>query len=212
MTELALPAAGSGHASRSWRRALRALLLLAIIGVLALVAGQVAIASIHPAGMGSFGAVNVVGGESCGSGDPVGVSCVVSDYAPGKSAALAFSIRNTGPIGMTVEAVEPIGADLVPLVALYPALPANAHLVSWADTRPFEPIEVAPGGEAIIVMAGAMSADCETVGANWSVDGGLIIDHALLTVRWGLIGSEINLPFVSSMEVRIPHDGACPGA
>ena len=211
MTELALPTAGSRRAPRPWRRARRSLLVLASLGALALVAGQVAIASIHPAGQGSFSAVNVVGGDACG--DPVeAFNCVVADYAPGKSAALAFSVRNNGPIGMTVEAVQPIGADLVPLVALYPALPANGHVVSWTDTRPFEPMEVAPGSEAIIVMAGAMSADCATVGANWTAGSGLIIDHALLTVRWGLVGSEINLPFVSAMEVRIPHDGACSGA
>ncbi len=211
MTELALPTAGSRRSSRSWRRARGLLLILLTVSVLALVAGQVVIASIHPAGQGSFSAVNVVGGDTCE--DPVeAFDCVVSDYAPGKSAAMAFSIRNNGPIGMTVEAVQPIGADLVPLVALYPALPASGQLVSWTDTQPFEPIEVAAGGEAIILMTGSMSSDCETVGANWMVDGGLIIDHALLTVRWGLLGSEINLPFVSAMEVRIPHDGACSGA
>jgi hypothetical protein len=211
MTELALPAAGSTPASHPWRRARRALLVLALLGVLALVGGQVAIVSIHPAAQGSFSAVNVVGGAMCGDPMMDSASCVVSDYAPGKSAALAFSIRNDGPIGMTVEAVQPIGADLVPLVALYPALPASGQLVSWTDTRPFEPIEVSPGGEAIILMIGSMSTDCETVGVNWMVDGGLIIDHALLTVRWGLIGSEITLPFVSAMEVRIPQAGACSG-
>jgi hypothetical protein len=183
-----------------------------LLVALLLVAGQLAIASIHPAGMGSVGAVNIVGGETCDDGSAGVSDCVVSDYAPGKAAALAFSIRNNGPITMTVDSVDPIGADLVPLVAFYPALPSDGQIISWTDTRPFTPIEIRAGEDAAILMIGFMSDDCETVAANWTADSGLIIDHALLTVRWGLVGSTVNLPFLSAMEVRIPHGGACAGA
>lgn len=211
MTGMALPTAGSKYAPHPWRGALHFLLILVTIGAMALVTGQVAIASLHPAGQGSIGAVNVVAGESCDAENSSVLSCVASDYASGKSVAMAFSIRNNGPIVMTVESVQPIGADLVPLIALYPALPADDQVVSWTNSRPFEPVEVAAGEEKTILMIGTMSDDCETVGANWMADGGLIVDHALMTVRWGLVGSYISLPFVSALEVHIPHDGACSG-
>lgn len=212
MSGLAVPATDHRAYASRWRGPGLILLAMVPIAVLLLVGAQGLLLWVHPASQGSISAVYGTPDDTCVAGDPPSATCVVYDYAPGKRAGLAFSVRNDGPIAMTVERVEPIGAELVPLVALYPALPMDQHLLSFDETRPFQPVEVQPGDEAEILLVGEMSGDCADVAPNWSPDSGLIIDHANLTVRWGLIPSSVTLPLGSALEVRIPHSGACPGA
>jgi len=186
-----------------WGRLALAVLLL--IGVL--IAGQVALLGWYPVSQGSFGAS--LGSDVGGCDGGARLDCTFVPFEPGHEIGIAFSVRNGGPIPITVEAVDPFGTDVpLALMTLEPRLPADPNIIGVEGSRPFAPITIDPGQEAALVLVGKV-AECATVAGHWLPGSSMIVDQASFTARIGLLTRHETVKLQRSMEVGAPAEGDC---
>lgn len=107
-------------------------------------------------------------------------------------------VRNPLAVPVTIRAVRSAFDDVVPLVTSEePWLTRDGGAsIEPADLRAFEPVELAPGERAFLVVR-EQFADCETVHAAWAPGGGVVrstlpLDVAVLGVARTL---DLDLPF-----------------
>lgn len=123
---------------------------------------------------------------------------------------MGFSVRNTGPLPMTVLSVASLGSESSSTLAeLHPVLPPVAATFAIDRNRPYAPIEVAAGEEATIYFIGRIRA-CDVVRGHWSPGVGMRFDLARITVRWLLMSTEIEIPLRNVLLFDAPAQGQCP--
>jgi hypothetical protein len=137
------------------------------------------------------------------------MTCAARSREPGARVAIGFSVRNDGPVPMTITEVESLGRGSdITLATLDPALPPAGELFVVDGPQPFEPITVAPGGEATIQLEGAIRG-CDAVAGHWLPGGGIVFDRVPLTVRWLVLSTKVDLFLPHAIEVQAPAEGEC---
>jgi hypothetical protein len=187
-----------------------------IIAVLlvAVVAAQIVLLRAHPVAHGSTAWSSGASGK-CPQFDPETTArCTVVTFAPGDSVGFGFSVRNTGPLLMTVMSVASIGSESPSMLAeLHPVLaPVGAPLaidpLATDNVRPFAPIDLAPGDEAMIYLVGHMRA-CDAVRGHWGPGTGVRFDLARITIRYLLASTVVEMPLRDVLQIDAPADGQC---
>jgi hypothetical protein len=185
--------------------------LLAVAGVSA----QVSLVHGHPLGQGSISS-SLGLGTSCRGFEPTPTMarCNEVAFAPGSAVGLGFSVRNNGPVPLTIAAVKGLGSESpIALAELNPVLPPaggpGAGTFALDGARPFQPIDLAPGQDAAIQFVGRMRS-CDAVRGHWSPGVGMRFDSARLTIRVLAMSSEIEVPLQQALQINSPAAGACP--
>lgn len=185
--------------------------LLAVAGVSA----QVSLVRGHPLGQGSVSS-SLGLGSSCRGFEPTATMarCNEVAFVPGSAVGLGFSVRNNGPVPLTIIAVKGLGSESsAALAELVPVLPppGGPGAVTFAldGTRPFQPIDLAPGQDAAIQFVGRMRS-CDAVRGHWSPGTGMRFTIARLTVRVLAMSSEIEVPLQQGLQIISPAAGVCP--
>ena len=192
-------------------------LWLAVGVVLVAVAGvsaQVSLVQGHPLGQGSTSSSFGLG-SSCGGFEPTATMarCNEVAFVPGSAVGLGFSVRNNGPVALTIVAVKGLGNESpMTLAELNPVLPPAGGpgdvTFAFDGARPFQPIDLAPGQDAAIQFVGRMRT-CDAVHGHWSPGVGMRFDRARLTVRVLAMSSEIEVPLQQALQIDSPAAGAC---
>ena len=134
-------------------------------------------------------------------------------FVPGSAVGLGFSVRNNGPVPLTIVAVKGLGSESAALAELNPVLPPaggpGASTFALEGARPFQTIDLAPGQDAAIEFVGRMRS-CDAVRGHWSPGVGMRFDSARLTVRVLAMSSEIEVPLQQALQISSPATGACP--
>jgi len=183
--------------------------LLAVAGVSA----QVSLVRGHPLGQGSMSS-SLGLGSSCSGFKPTATMarCNEVAFVPGSAVGLGFSVRNNGPVPLTIVAVKGLGSESAALAELTPVLPPaggpGAVTFAFDGVRPFQPIDLAPGQDAAIQFVGQMRS-CDAVRGHWSPGGGMRFESARLTVRVLAMSSEIDVPLQQALQINSPAAGAC---
>jgi hypothetical protein len=86
------------------------------------------------------------------------VDCQRVLFKAGAPVGIGFTVRNDGPVAVTVVSVEPIGFELTGPAVLHPEL-IDGHFFGADAGRPFEPVEVASGAQQAIQLVGTFM-DC----------------------------------------------------
>jgi hypothetical protein len=170
--------------------------VLAIMVAVAAVAGGAYVTQATPLDVGNAWAPPLVGRDT-GFGYEGRKQYQVA-YNEDAEIAWGVEVRNPLAVPVTVRALRPAFADLVPLVTgeeLRLTRNGEASLAP-ADLRPFEPVELAPGERAFLVVR-EQFADCEAAHAAWLPGGGVVrstlpLDVAVLSVSRTV---ELELPF-----------------
>jgi hypothetical protein len=185
--------------------------VLAVAGVSA----QVSLVRSHPLGQGSISS-SLGLGSSCRGFEPTAAMarCNEVAFVPGSAVGLGFSVRNNGPVPLTIVAVKGLGSESpITLAELDPVLPpaGGPGAVTFAldGARPFQPIDLAPGQDAAIQFVGRMRS-CDAVRGHWSPGVGMRFDSARLTVRVLAMSSEIEVPLQQALQIISPAAGTCP--
>ena len=186
------------------------LVLLAVAGVSA----QLSLVRGHPLGQGSISS-SLGLGSSCTGSKPTATMarCNEVAFVPGSAVGLGFSVRNNGPVPLTIVAVKGLGSESAALAELNPVLPPaggpGASTFALEGARPFQTIDLAPGQDAAIEFVGRMRS-CDAVRGHWSPGVGMRFDSARLTVRVLAMSTEIEVPLQQALQVNSPAAGACP--
>ena len=184
--------------------------LLAVAGV----SSQVFLVRGHPLGQGSISS-SLGLGSSCRGFEPTPTMARCNEVAvvPGSAVGLGFSVRNNGPVPLTIVAVKGLGGESAALAELNPVLPPaggpGAGTFAFEGVRPFQPIDLAPGQDAAIQFVGQMRS-CDGVRGHWSPGIGMRFESARLTVRVLAMSSEIAVPLQQALQINSPAAGACP--
>ena len=185
--------------------------LVAIAGMSA----QVWLVRGHPIGQGSVSS-SLGLGTTCRGFTPTATTsrCNEVAFAPGGLVALGFSVRNTGPVPLTIVSVKSLGSDSpIMLAELDPVLPPaggpGAVTFAFDRTRPFQSIDLAPGQDAPIQFLGRMRS-CDAVRGYWSAGGALRFDTARVTVRVLAMSTEMEVPLQQALQIGSPAAGVCP--
>jgi hypothetical protein len=186
-------------------------LAIAIIGILALAAGQAVASFLHPVRAGEVTAV-LGDAEPCSMDDiDIGAderACYRAPFAEGREVGLGFTVRNDAPIGMTILDVAIIHEGVSSPAALEPQLLRNENFMfGLTEGMPFEPVDVPAGGELGIQFVGPFG-DCETVARQWSPGSGLAVGEAFMTVRWGVFTTQVQVPGPTALALMAPQ--SCP--
>jgi hypothetical protein len=109
-----------------------------------------------------------------------------------------IGVRNPLLVPVTIRGIRPLLSELAPLV-VGEELRLNredAPSLEPADLRPFEPVELPPGGSVFLVVREQLAA-CEPAHEAWSPGSGLVRDMLPLDVS--VLGiprsAEVTLPF-----------------
>jgi len=183
--------------------------LLAVAGVTA----QVYLVRGHPLGQGSISSSLGLGSSCSGfKPTPTMVRCNEVAFVPGSAVGLGFSVRNNGPVPLTIVAVKGLGSESAALAELDAVLPPaggpGASTFAFQGVRPFQQIELAPGQDAPIQFVGRMRS-CDAVRA-WSPGIGMRFESARLTVRVFAMTTETEVPLQQALQIISPAAGACP--
>jgi hypothetical protein len=148
----------------------------------------------------------------CDAADPDGegfIDCFEVPFAEGAGVGIGFTVRNTAPLPMTIVAVASLEAPFLTPAYLRPERirDAGGFLFGLEAGRPFEPIEVAPNGEAALQLVGTYLA-CETAAASHPPGSSLVIDHARMTVRWAFVETDVLVPLSGALSM--PGPLSCP--
>jgi hypothetical protein len=134
-------------------------------------------------------------------------------FVPGSAVGLGFSVRNNGPVPLTIVAVKGLGSESAALAELNPVLPPaggpGAGTFALDGGRPFQPIDLAPGQDAAIQFVGQMRS-CDAVRGHWSPGIGMRFESARLTIRVLAMSSEIEVPLQQALQINSPAAGTCP--
>jgi hypothetical protein len=186
------------------------IVVLAVAGVSA----QVSLVRDHPLGQGSSSS-SLGLGSSCSGFKPTATMarCNEVAFVPGSAVGLGFSVRNNGPVPLTIVAVKGLGSESAALAELDPVLPPAGGpwdvTFAFEGVRSFQPIDLAPGQDAAIQFVGQMRS-CDAVRGYWSPGGGMRFESARLTVRVLAMSSEIEVPLQQALQINSPAAGACP--
>jgi hypothetical protein len=142
-------------------------------------------------------------------GDEESSDCWEVPFVEGAGVGIGFTVRNTAVLPMTIVAVESLEAPFLTPAYLHPerVQDEGGYLFGLDAGRPFEPIEVAPGAEAALQLAGTY-LDCETVAASHPPGSALIIDHARMTLRWAFVETNVVVPLSGALSM--PGPISCP--
>ena len=192
-----------------------ALGMLAVL-VVALVAAQIVLLQTQPVAHGSISWSSEPSGK-CPQFVPADATdrCSEVAFAPGKTVGVGFSVRNTGRVPMTVMSVASVGSDSpIMLAELHPVLalagaPLGIDPLATDKLRPFAPIDLAAGDEAMIYLVGRMRA-CDAVRGYWPPGTGVRFDVARITVRWLVASTVVEVPLRQMLQIDAPAQGQCP--
>lgn len=201
---------------RRWRHLPPVLIGVAAVAALVLTGLNAWVRASPPVAEGSVVVMLGDGGHGCDAtvfgGDPSSI-CYEVPFAEGAGVGVGFTVLNTAPIPMTI-----VGIAMPEPPFLAPAY-FHAELVDedgpyeytfgLENGRPFEPIEVAPNEEAPLQLVGTF-LPCEEAAASHVPGSALIIDHVPMTLRWGIVGAEVDVPLRAALSVPAPD--SCPGA
>jgi hypothetical protein len=182
---------------------------------------QIALLLAHPVARGSISwsfpsaltierPSHVVG--KCRGFEPTSTTslCTEVAFAPGAPVGVGFSVRNNGPLPVTVVSVASLGAESpIMLAELHPVLSPVGATFAIDETRPFEPIEIAPGKDVTIVLTGRIRA-CDAVRGHWDPGVTMGWERVRLTVRWLLVSSEVDMPLQQTLQIGAPAESQCP--
>ena len=168
--ETPVPVAAVPPTARSRRRLLwlwvvAAGIAAAITGGLVFQAWLMATAPVvHGSAHGTFGntqpcdAASVVGDDT--------VTCREALFAEGAPVGVGLTIRNDGPIPMTILAIDSFGRDIATTAILDPQLLADDTIFGVGEGKPFSPITIEPGAERPVQLVGAFIG-CELAAAHY---------------------------------------------
>ncbi|WP_155373181.1 hypothetical protein [Catellatospora vulcania] len=132
---------------------------------LLVVAGVVSLAVVALAGWQSMAVGYELAPGALGGGGPDGrryekpyVRGVEYEFAMDRSYDLYFSIRNTGPLPVRIEGLEPFGLPLARL-AVIPATPSDMACCDTSTAVPFQPTDLPAGGELVLLATFAWDGD-----------------------------------------------------
>lgn len=183
-----------------------------IIAVLlvAVVAAQIVLIRTHPVAHGSTSWSSGASGK-CPQFDPETTArCTEVTFTPGEAVGFGFSVRNTSPLAMTVMSVASVGSESPSMLAeLHPALPPVGAPFTIDRVRPFAPIDLAAGEEAMIYLVGRIRS-CDAVRGHWGLGTGMRFDVARITVRWLLASTVVEMPLRDVLQIDAPAQGQCP--
>jgi hypothetical protein len=179
-----------------------------IIGILAFIALQAWVSVRAPVHAGGFSAIlgetepctDIVIGD-----DPS--ACSTVPFEEGREVGIGFTVVNDAPIAMTILDVEVIHDEVLTPAQLEPQLTGEETIFGLGEGVPFEPVEVPAGGERAIQFVGTYG-DCESVARHYEPGGGLVVETAFLTVRWGMFQTDVEVPLMTALLLTTP-DG-CP--
>jgi len=135
--------------------------------------------------------------------------CSEVPFAPGGLVGTGFSVRNNGPLPLTIVSVASVGTESPAMLAqLDPVLPPVGQMFLPDRSRPFAPIELAAGEEATIYLVGKIRG-CDAVRGNWGAGTGVRFTVARITVRWLLLSTVVELPLRDQLQVDAPAEGRC---
>jgi hypothetical protein len=192
---------------------LRTAALSAVLLIAALVVAQVAFLRMPPVTHGSMSWALAPAGDCPRSetSDP-SLRCSRVDFAPGAPVGVGFSVRNDGPVPLTIVSVASIGAESsTTLAALQPALSPIGQPLAIERLRPFAPVEIAAGDEVMIFLVGQIRP-CEAVRGHWFPGTSMGFSAARITVRWLLVGTEVEMPLRIVLWIDAPVEAGCPTA
>lgn len=130
-------------------------------------------------------------------------------FSPGGFVGTGFSVRNTGPVPLTVVSVRGSGIESEHMLAeMHAVLPPDGELFSTDEMRPFEPVVIGPGEEATIQMVGQVRS-CEAVQGYYTPGSALGTTSVRLKVRWLLASKDVDLPLQQAVFVYAPTDVGC---
>lgn len=143
-------------------------------------------------------------------GEEESIDCREVPFVEGAGVGIGFTLRNTSFLPMTIVAVESLEAPFLTPAYLHPERVQDDHGYHFGlgAGRPFQPIDVAPGGEAAMQLVGTY-LDCETVAAWHAPGGALLIDHARMTLRWAFAEADVDVPLRGVLSLPAPV--SCPG-
>jgi hypothetical protein len=183
---------------------------LAVAGLSA----QLSLVQGHPLGQGSTSSSFGLGSSCRGfTPTPTVTRCNEVAFVPGSAVGLGFSVRNNGPVPLTIVAVKGLGKESAALAELDPGLPPAGGpwdlTFAFDGARPFQPIDLAPGQDAAIQFVGRIRS-CDAVRGHWGPGVGMRFESARLTVRVLAMSSEIEVPLQQALQIISPAAGACP--
>jgi hypothetical protein len=187
-----------------------ALLALLVVGVAAL---QIALLRSQPVSHGST-SWSSDPARKCrplAATDPT-VRCSEVAFSPGAPVGIGFSVRNDGPLPVTVVSVASPGAESpIMLAELHPVVPPAGTMFTIDESRAFTSIDLAAGEQATIYLVGRMRS-CDAVRGYWAPGTGLQFDVARITVRWLLFSTEVQVPLRDVLQIDSPAEGQCASA
>lgn len=184
-------------------------LAIGVIGIAVYVASWAWFSSFPPVEAGSVSAV--LGDVQPCNIEDVDIdadetACYVAPFAEGREVGVGFTIRNDAPFGMTIVKAEVIREGVLTPAVLEPQL-TDQTAFGLTEGVPFEPLDVPAGAEGAIQFVGTFG-DCETVAEHYVPSSGLSVSQAFLTVRWGVISTEVVVPLTSALNLSAPT--SCP--
>jgi hypothetical protein len=131
------------------------------------------------------------------------VDCQSVPFKAGAPVGIGFTVRNDGPVAVTVVSVEPIGFELTGPAVLRPEL-IDGYLFGADAGRAFEPVEVAPGAQQAIQLVGTFM-DRRTVAANYFPGSSVVATDARLRIRWLLFEADVDIPLSLAVSMGVPE-------
>ncbi|MEA2651134.1 MAG: hypothetical protein QOI85_855 [Chloroflexota bacterium] len=211
MTTVEIPAAAESpqdvrarHPSRWWL-----VLVVALAGALTIwLAFQSWLVAVAPVAHGSM---SVVLGDTRPCVEPYGddtVTCYEATFAEGAPVGVGITIRNDGPIPMTILAITSFGRNVRTTATLDPELLADGSTFGIGAGRPFEPITIDPAAEVPVQLVGTF-VSCQEAAAHYMPGSAIIVTQLDLTVRWLYTQQQIVLPLREVLALDAPEAGAC---
>jgi hypothetical protein len=137
-------------------------------------------------------------------------------YRPGQSLVAWISVRNNGPVPVTVRGVSRAWldqyVDIAPLGAPMAGLDGGDGFQSIGDEisgTAFEPVVLDPGDERLVGVEFRTTDDSEDACARW-IDGAAVQWAAMpIAWHWLFIGHETELAFAEPIDFMAPTDRDC---
>lgn len=187
--------------------ALVAGVLVIVVGA-AVIAGGVYVTQATPLEVGNAWAAPLIGRDT-GFGYEGRKQYQVS-YDADAEIAWGVEVRNPLAMPVTIRALRPAFADIVPLVTGEELRLTRDGVASIepADLRPFEPVELAPGERVFLVVREAF-AECEAAHSAWLPGGGAVRSTLPLEVAVAGIPRNLALELPFGVLYSSPP-GECP--
>ncbi|MDP9271339.1 MAG: hypothetical protein M3P14_10285 [Chloroflexota bacterium] len=139
---------------------------------------------------------------------PPATPCVELNYQPASRFGIVFTVRNNGPLPMTLTRFEPQGAVEPALYELDSAIVGSAAGTPSPAFAAFEPLTIPPFGEVPVALVGSF-ATCEAIGDSWSPGGYGGVTTVSVNVRWGLMSIDHYVVLPAEVHFRAPDADQC---